>query len=59
METDSRVLPLRLSEAEEAVRLHGREIFYADGSDEEKEALDDALYSLRAFKTAWQHMEAA
>jgi hypothetical protein len=41
------------------VKLRGREIFYADGTDEEKEALDDALYALRAFRTAWQHTEAA
>jgi hypothetical protein len=36
-----------------------REIFYADGTAEEKEALEDALYALHAFKTAWQHSDAA
>jgi hypothetical protein len=59
LETDRRFLPERVSDAEEAVKLRGREIFYADGTDEEKEALDDALYALRAFRTAWQHTEAA
>jgi hypothetical protein len=59
LETDRRLLPQRLLDAEEAVRLRGREIFYADGTDEEKEALDDALYSLRAFSSACQHTEDA
>ena len=61
LETNKRVLPQRVSEAEEAVRARGREIFYGEGNgtSEEKEALDDALYALRAFRTAWQHTEAA
>jgi len=59
LETNKNVLPKRVSEAEEAVRARGREIFYADGTLEEKEALEDALYALRAFRTAWQHNEAA
>ena len=59
LETDKGVLPQRVSEAEAAVRARRREIFYADGSPEEKEALEDALYALHAFRTAWQHSEAA
>ena len=59
LETNTRVLPQRVSEAEEAVRARGREIFYAAGSPEEKEALEDALYALHAFRTAWEHTEAA
>ena len=59
LETNNEVLPQRVSEAEEAVRARGREIFYGDGTSEEKEALEDALYALRAFRTAWQHTEAA
>lgn len=51
LETDRNVLPKRVSEAEEAVRARGREIFYAETS-EEKEALEDALYALRAFRTS-------
>ena len=53
LETDKRLLSQRVLDAEEAVRLRGREIFYADGTPEEEEALDDALYALRAFRTAW------
>jgi hypothetical protein len=66
LETNKRVQPQRVSEAEEAVRARGRELFYdngtreeGDGTSEETEALDDALYALRAFRTAWQHAEAA
>jgi hypothetical protein len=66
LETNKRVLPQRVSEAEEAVKARGREISYGDGTREEgdgtsdeKEALDDALYALHAFRTAWQHAEAA
>jgi hypothetical protein len=59
LETNKRVLPQRVSEAEEAVRARGRAIFYGNGTSEEEEALDDALYALRAFKMAWQHSEAA
>jgi len=56
---NTRVLPQRVSEAEEAVRARSREIFYSSESLEEKEDLEDALYALRAFRTAWQHTEAA
>jgi hypothetical protein len=59
LETNIRLLPQRVSEAEEAVKARGREIFYGNGTPEEEEALDDALYALRAFRTAWRHSEAA
>ena len=53
LETNKRVLPQRVSEAEDAVVARKREILYGNGSPEEKEALEDALYALRAFRTAW------
>jgi hypothetical protein len=59
LESNKNVLPKRVSEAEEAVIERRREIFYANGSPEEKEALEDALYALHAFRTAWEHTEAA
>jgi hypothetical protein len=59
LETDRSVIPQRVSLAEEAVLARGREVFYGHGSLEEKEALEDALYALRAFRTACQHSEAA
>jgi hypothetical protein len=58
-ETDKKVLPQRVSVAEAAVIARRREIPYADGTAEEKEALEDALYALHAFKTAWQYSDAA
>ena len=59
LETDKSMLPQRVSEAEEAVIERGREILYDHGTPEEKDALDDALYALRAYRSAWQHTEAA
>ena len=58
LETNKGLLPQRVSEAEEAVKARGRELFYGDGTPEkEAEALEDALYTLRAFRTAWQHSD--
>ena len=59
LETNKRLLSRRVSEAEEAVRVRGREMFYGYGTSEEKEELEDALYALRALRTASQHTEAA
>ena len=59
LETNKNVLPQRVSEAHEAVIARGRELFYGGGTSEEAEALDNALYALHAFRTAWQHTEAA
>jgi hypothetical protein len=59
LESNKNLLPHRVSEAEEAVIERGREIFYGHGTPEEKDALEDALYALRAFRSAWQHTEAA
>jgi hypothetical protein len=58
-ETNRGLVQQRVSEAEEAVVARGREIFYDHSAFEEEEALDDALYALRALKTAWQHTDAA
>lgn len=62
LETNKSILPRRVSEAEEAVLTRGREIFYDPASLdelEEKEALEDALYALHAFRTSWQISDAA
>ena len=59
LETNTGLLPQRVSEAEEAVKARGREIFCGNGTPEEKEALEDALYALHAFRTAWQRSEDA
>lgn len=59
LETNKSVIPYRVSKAEQAVLAREREIFYGNSDTEEKDALEDALYALRAFKTAWEHTEAA
>jgi len=40
------------------VILRGQELFYGNSDPDEVEALDDALYALRALKTACQYNEA-
>lgn len=55
LEKDKRMVAQRVSAAEAAVLARGRELFYASGTAEELEALEDALYALRAFRTSWQH----
>ena len=59
LETNRSIILQRVSEAEEAVLAREREIFYGGNDLEEKEALEDALYALRAYRTALQHTEAA
>jgi hypothetical protein len=52
-ERDKRSLQKRLADAEEAVIVRGRELLHATGDNiEEREALEDALYALRAFRSA-------
>ena len=59
-ETDKDFVQQRLAEAEEAVITRGRELFYGpQGTPEEEEALEDALYALRAYRMAWKHSKAA
>jgi hypothetical protein len=59
LETNKSAIPQKVSEAEQAVLARGRELFYSSGTPEEQEFLQDALYALRAFRTAWEHTEAA
>ncbi len=58
LETNKHAIQQRVSEAESAVLARGRELFYSGGTSEEEESLDDALYALRAYRTAWEHTEA-
>ena len=59
LETNKNAIPEKVSTAEVAVLARGRELFYDGGTFEEKEALEDALYALRALRSACQHLEAA
>jgi len=48
-ETDRKKLPLRIHEAERALARRSRELFALRGDNlEEREAIDDAVYTLRA-----------
>lgn len=59
-ETDKNRIPTRIAEAEKAIVARARELFSA-GSDtiEEDQALDDALYALRALQNCLEFRAAA
>ena len=59
LETNKSVILQKVSEAERAVLARGRELFYSAGTHEERESLEDALYALRAFRSALEHADAA
>jgi hypothetical protein len=59
LETNRGVIPQKVSKAEQAVLARGRELFYSGGTYDEQESLEDALYALRALRSAWEHTEAA
>ena len=59
LETNKNTIAQKVSEAETAVLARRRELFYGGGTREEKESLEEALYLLRAFRTACEHREAA
>lgn len=58
-EMDARIGSQKVAEAEKAVLARERELFYDHGTPEEKEALEDALYALRALRSSWQYRTAA
>lgn len=54
-EVDSAKLPSRIAEAEAALIVRARELFHDPGDNiEEEEALDDAMYALRALRNVHQ-----
>jgi hypothetical protein len=54
-EVDKTKLPERIAQAERALALRARELFYAAGdSIEEGQALDDAVYALHALRNTPQ-----
>jgi hypothetical protein len=54
-EVDSVKLPERIAEAEAALILRARELFHASGDNiEEEEAVDDAMYALRALRNTYR-----
>lgn len=59
LETDKNSIQQKVEQAESAVIARGRELFYGGGTREEQESLEDALYALRAYRSAWENSEAA
>jgi hypothetical protein len=59
-ETDKNRIPTRIADAEKAIVARARELFSA-GADtiEEDQALDDALYALRALQNCLEYRAAA
>lgn len=54
-ETDRKQIPARIADAEHAIVARARELFAAgNDSIEEDQALDDALYALRALQSCLQ-----
>ena len=54
------ILAQRISEAEQAIVARSRELFYEKGAEAEveRDALDDAMYALRALKKATEASDA-
>jgi len=59
VETNRSLILQKVSTAEAAALARQRELLYRGGTQEEKESLEDALYALRAFRTAVQNAQAA
>jgi hypothetical protein len=59
-ETEREKIPVRIADAEKAIMVRARELFAA-GTDtiEEDQALDDALYALRALQSCLNFRAAA
>jgi hypothetical protein len=59
-ETDRTRIPARIADAEQAIVARARELFSANNDTiEEDQALDDALYALRALRSCPQLQAAA
>ena len=59
-ETEKERIPSRIADAEKAIVARARELFAAGGDTiEEDQALDDALYALRALQSCLEFREAA
>lgn len=57
LESDKSVMRRRVFAAESAVLLCAHELFYNDGTSDEKEALADAVYVLGAYKNAFEYTD--
>lgn len=57
LEPDKSVVRQKIFEAESAILLRARELFYTDGTSDEKESLADALYVLGAYKNVFEYAD--
>jgi len=59
-ESDSAKLAGRIAEAERALGIRAKELFYETGDNiEEEEALDNAMYSLNALRNVYRSRESS
>ncbi len=58
-ETDDHRLAARIADAEKAIVARARELFAAGADTKEDQALDDALYALRALQSCMELRAAA
>jgi len=58
-EPDRSVGSQKVAEAEKAILARERELFYGEGTLEEKDDLEDALHILQALRNAWLYSNAA
>jgi hypothetical protein len=56
-EKDRDLIAKRISDAERAIILRGRELLCDSGMLEERDQIDDALYALRAYRAAREHQD--
>ncbi len=56
-EKDRSLIAKRISDAEKALIIRGRELLCGSGALEEIDQIDDALYALRAYRTACEHLD--
>ena len=56
-EKDRDLIAKRISDAERAIILRGRELLCDPGMLEERDQIDDALYALRAYRAAREHQD--
>ena len=53
------LIPQRILDAETEIIRRGRELLRSHGTIEEKQEIEDALYTLRAFRKACEHLNDA
>jgi rRNA pseudouridine-1189 N-methylase Emg1 (Nep1/Mra1 family) len=50
-ESDKEMIPQKIAQAQRAIRIHRRRLLEQHGSAQERQALDNALFSLQALRS--------